>query len=623
MNKKIKASFLLAVVAFGTINLAGCKKSWLEPKTLSLFAPENTLVDLPGFKAALAAASNNLKAEWYGDGSPNISEQIFSEESVEGTDDKTGPAQNMDNLIKPEANLRSVDFNNIGWFWETQYNGIRAANIIIGRAEASSLTVNEKNMIKGQAYFLRGYDFYRLTNQFGDVPAPTNELRTPKVDFVTVKREVVLLRAKTDLESMISFVPWVTDRGEINRAACYHLLAKIDLALGLFDDAIAATTAVINQGTYKLMKTRFGVDANNAIKNVTWDLHRPENKSAAANTEVLYVVTDRLGVPNNIQTNSMRNAAPGISIGTNIITPRGNAGMTASAASTDPKIDFDLMQIYGRGIGRCRSTSYYYREIWDDVKDHRHDTVSGNWMYMENLVYANPALKTATGGADTAYGRRLRLFDPLQANKLLCSDTLRSWYPWPHYKLYVPDTENVPMRGGHSDWYVFRLAETFLLRAEAYIWKGGATTALALDDINAVRQRANCDPYTNIAKATIATVLDERARELYYEEPRKTELTRISYLYAKTGKAADNGKTYTLANFSTANFWYDRVMEKNVFYAKNFVTAHGDIMKISPYHVLWPIPQPAINANTGNRLNQNVGYNGVAGNGPASDKIVD
>ncbi|NCI49682.1 RagB/SusD family nutrient uptake outer membrane protein [Sediminibacterium roseum] len=612
MKNTIKASFLLAVIAFGTLNIVGCKKSWLEPKTLSLFSPENTLVDLPGFKAALAAASNNLKAEWYGDGSPNISEQIFSEESVEGTDDKTGPAQNMDLQIKPEAQLRHVDFNNIGWFWETQYNGIRAANIILGRVEESKLTDAEKNMIKGQAYFLRGYDFYRLTNQFGDVPAPTKELRTPKVDFVTVKREVILQRAKADIESTIAAVPWVTDRGEINRAACYHLLTKINLSLGLFDDAIASATAVINQGTYKLMKTRFGVDANITTKNVTWDLHRPDNKSAAANTEGLYIVTDRLGVANNIQTNSMRNAAPGVSIGTNIITPAGRAGMTASAG-----VEIDLMQIYGRGIGRCRSTSYHYREIWDDPKDWRHDSVSGNWMYMENLVYANPALK----GVDTAYGRRLRLFDPNQNNKLLCSDTLRSWYPWPHYKLYVPDSENVPMRGGHSDWYVFRLAETYLLRAEAYVWKGDQTNALA--DINAVRTRANCDAYTNIAKATIATVLDERARELYYEEPRKTELTRIAYIYAKTGKVADNGKTYTLANFSTSNFWYDRVMEKNVFYAKNFITAHGDMMKISPYHVLWPIPQPAINANTGNRLNQNAGYNGFAGNVAPSDKIVD
>jgi hypothetical protein len=49
MNKKIKASFLLAVIAVSTINITGCKKDWLEPKTLSLFSPENTLVDSARF----------------------------------------------------------------------------------------------------------------------------------------------------------------------------------------------------------------------------------------------------------------------------------------------------------------------------------------------------------------------------------------------------------------------------------------------------------------------------------------------------------------------------------------------------------------------------------------------
>ena len=28
------------------------------------------------------------------------------------------------------------------------------------------------------------------------------------------------------------------------------------------------------------------------------------------------------------------------------------------------------------------------------------------------------------------------------------------------------------MQGGHTDWYIFRIAETYLLSAEAYFWKG-------------------------------------------------------------------------------------------------------------------------------------------------------
>jgi hypothetical protein len=610
MKTIYKLVFLLSVITITTMVLTACKKDWLEPKALSIYVPENTLVDIQGFRSAISSISNNIRPEWYGDGSPNISEQVFSDENVEGTDDKTGPAQNLDQLIRPDANLNSVDFNKIGYFWDRQYVTIRAANVVITRVPtASAIPDSAKNVILGQAYFLRAYAYYRLVHQFGDVPCPIKEVTSAKTDFVTVKREVILTKMKEDLEFAVKWVPWVTDRGDVNRGAVYHQLAKIDLALGLFDEAIAAASTVINQGTYKLVTNRFGVDAGVATKNVTWDLHRPDNKSAAANTEVLYLVTDRFGTAGafggGIQT--MRNGIPFSSVGApNLVTPTGKTAVSATQG-----IEIDLMAIYGRGIGRCRPTSYYYKEIWDDVNDQRHDTVSGNWMYMENLRYSNPALK----GVDTNYGLRLRLFD--QFGKILCSDTLRDWFPWPHYKLYIPDTENNPMRGGHTDWYVFRLAETYLLRAEAYVWKGDLVSAAA--DVNAVRTRAKCAAYPS-SKMSIGTVLDERARELYFEEPRKTELTRIAYIFAKTGQAY-NGKTYTVANFSTSNFMVDRILEKNVFYAKNFVTAHQDVFRISQYHVLWPVPQAAILANTDGHINQNIGYTGAATNVPALDKI--
>ena len=326
------------------------------------------------------------------------------------------------------------------------------------------------------------------------------------------------------------------------------------------------------------------------------------------------LVTDRLGsagafgVGTNLGTRIMRQAVPGISIGTNITTPNGKVGIAATGGN-----EIDIMNLYGRGIGRCRSTPYEYKDIWDDTKDLRHDSSSGNYMFMENVRYFAPALKTSD---PTYYGARMQLYSA--AGKLLCADTLRSWFPWPHYKLYVPDTEANPMQGGHTDWYVFRLAETYLLRAEAYVWKGDMASAAA--DINVVRTRAKCSPYTAAQVTGIGTILDERARELYWEEPRKTELTRIAYIFAKTGKTY-NGKAYTLASFSTSNFMVDRILEKNIFYRTNFVTIHGDMMKISQYHVLWPIPQPAILGNTGGRINQNIGYSGAELNVPALDKI--
>jgi len=611
MKNLYKLLSLSAIIVIGMVVLESCKKDWLTPKPLSFFSPENTLVDVVGFNAALNGCARTLKNEWYGDGAPIISETIFSEVAVEGTDDKTGPAQNLDVCIKPDANLNSVDANKIGWYWEQEWVGVRLANTIISRLPAAdAINDSTKNVIKGKAYFYRSYNYYRLTNQFGDIPCPLKELTDVKTNYATVKREVILQRMKKDLDSAVLWVPWKTDRGDVNRGAVYHLLAKIDLALGLFDEAIAAATAVIsNTGTYKLMTARFGVDAGIATKNVIWDLHRPANKAAATNTEVLFLVTDAFGnvgrFVGGIQ--SMRNAAPGISIA-GIRTPLGGTGISPLA-----NIEIDNMQLYGRGIGRCRSTSYHYKDIWDDVNDLRHDSTSGNWMYMENLRYSNPALK----GVDPYYGQRLQLYS--STGTLLCSDTLRQWFPWPHYKLYIPDVENTPMRGGNTDWYVMRLAETYLIRAEAYVWKGDMANAAA--DVNAVRTRAKCAPYT-AANMSIGTILDERARELYYEEGRKTELTRIAYLFAKTGKPY-NGKTYTLDNFSTSNFMVDRILEKNIFYRTNFVTIHQDMFKISQFHVLWPIPQTSINANSDGRINQNKGYTGADLNVPPLDVIPD
>ena len=611
MKNLYKLLSLSAIIIMGMMVLESCKKDWLTPKPLSIFSAENTFVDVVGFNAALNGCARTLKGEWYGDGAPIITETIFSEVAVEGTDDKTGPAQNLDVLIKPDANLNSVDNNRIGWYWEQEWIGIRLANTIISRLPAATaINDSTKNVIKGKAFFYRSYNYYRLTHQFGDVPCPLKELTSVKTDYASVKREVILQRMKKDLDSAVLWVPWKSERGDVNRGAIYHLLAKINLALGLFDDAIAAATAVISSGNYNLMTARFGVDAGITTKNVIWDLHRPANKAAANNTEVLFLVTDAFGnagrFVGGIQ--SMRNAAPGISIA-GIRTPNGGTGISPLA-----NIEIDNMQWYGRGIGRCRSTSYHYKDIWDDVNDLRHDSTSGNWMYMENLRYSNPGLKTSNP-PDPYYGQRLRLYS---ANgTLLCSDTLRQWYPWPHYKIYIPDVENTPMRGGNTDWYVMRLAETYLVRAEAYVWKGDLASAAA--DVNKVRQRAGCAPYT-AANMSIATVLDERARELYYEEGRKTELTRIAYLFAKTGKPY-NGKTYSLTNFSASNFMVDRILEKNIFYRTNFVTIHQDMFRISQYHVLWPIPQSAILGNTDGRINQNIGYSGADLNVPPLDVI--
>ncbi|TQO38329.1 putative outer membrane starch-binding protein [Arenibacter algicola] len=599
--RKAFLSFTLIVA----ITFTGCEEEFLDADPQSFFTPSNALDTPEGLNSLLSQAMRNLRAEYYGDGAPMITENIFSEVSVEGTTDKSGPAQDLNLLILPDANLNSANFNRIGWFWEEFYKGIKYANTVIGRLDDATFESDaQKNDILGRALFHRAYRYYRLTQQFGDIPLILEEITSARLDFVTTARETILIKMQEDLNIAVPLVNEVANNGDINRDAVLHLLTKVNLALGDFDAAIASSSQIINGSTHTLTTDRFGIDAGNASKDVTWDLHRVENKSIPGNTEGILLVIDRLGYEDNGDyaggTSIQRQAVP---LWWRFInTPDGQNGM-----SDAPGIDIDQVTAIGRGIGRNRGTHYSTKEIWKNSNnDQRHKL--GNWYDMEDLVYNAPSLQNS---GNSYYGKNLELYLP--NGTPLCSDTIRNWYGFPHYKFFVPDPLNVKPAGGHGDWYVYRIAETYLLRAEAYFWKGNL--GLAAEDINVVRRRAEADEIT-AADVDIDYILDERARELYYEENRKTELTRIAYIFAKTGKTAYNGKTYSLANFSTDNFWYDRIMEVTDFYNLGVKTIHGDEYTMSPYHVLWPIPASAINANTQGIINQNEGYPGAENNIP-------
>ena len=78
------------------------------------------------------------------------------------------------------------------------------------------------------------------------------------------------------------------------------------------------------------------------------------------------------------------------------------------------------------------------------------------------------------------------------------------------------------------DMPIFRLAEMYLIYAEA-IKRGGAggTDANAVSYINKLRERAIGNKSGNITSYTLPLILDERARELYWEGFRRTDLIRF------------------------------------------------------------------------------------------------
>jgi hypothetical protein len=81
-----------------------------------------------------------------------------------------------------------------------------------------------------------------------------------------------------------------------------------------------------------------------------------------------------------------------------------------------------------------------------------------------------------------------------------------------------------------TDFPMFRLADAYLMYAEAVVRGGsGGSIADATDYVNAVRERAYGNASGNITSAdlTLDFLIDERARELYWEGHRRTDLVRF------------------------------------------------------------------------------------------------
>ncbi len=613
-KKVLLIALLAAIVQLGP----SCKKAFLEPDPLSFYEPAITFSTKEGLQAAINSNNRNLRYIWYGDAAPLLTDLLFSDVAIDGTTDKSGPAQDINALVTPTSDNNNDNTNKINWFWSEGYKGVKYANSIISNIDrVQNLDATLHDQMLGAAFFHRAIRYYWLVFQFGDVPLLTKEITKPKFNFKSTKASVIIEKMISDLEFAVDHVPATVDFGNVSKGACMHLLIKFYLAAGRFDDAINMSNRLINGSGYSLMMNNFGTFVNpmpavhNITRNVIWDLHRPQNKSIAANKEAIYNVISREEFANSrLDLNTMRNGTPFLSGTGNqlITTPSGKAGLSSSYTLTNALID--QRKAYGRGIAKTRPTWYSSHDVWDDPNDLRHSSSTGNWMRMQDLVYNHPTLKN-TG--DAWYGKPLEKYNG--TGKLLVTDTIRCWFDWPHYKLYVesPRSETVDnYNGGSADWYVFRLAETYLLRAEANFWKGNLDAAA--DDVNMIRKRANCTKLYTGADMTLGTIMDERARELYYEEFRHVELSRASYIFALTQKADEFGKTYTFSSLPQSNYWYERVNKYNNFYNKGVKTVYGALFTISPYHRLWPVPQSEIDANREAVINQNFGYSGFEKN---------
>ncbi len=504
--------FILLFIGFS------CNENeFLDEVPIDFYSPENSFINLANFEAAVYNLHSVYRDYFWG----NDSRFLYWEPSDLSTNFYVlRGSRNFNQNLGPSS-------NDVLKLWETCYQIIYDANVILGRSEEENvtLTANEKLAIQAEASFFRGITYKILANMFGGVPIVLEETKAPKRDYVRATRQQVYEQSAMDLEFATENLKEIdqVDDSRINKLAANHYLSEVYVSLERWADAINEASKVINHPATSLMTERFGTRINDPDfgGDVYWDLFRQGNQNrSSGNTESVWVIQYAYNVPGDGGNQGYileRIIAPDLT----------RANILQSDGKYASVLKYPNSYVAGRGQGFMAPSQYFLYDLWEesgfdqDIRNSEHNII-------RDVQVRNP---------DNEYDGKWVIADNLPLRKVDHSDTARFFYPiigkavtpGKHPAQFWLEDQTIPgsMNAGARTWrdhYELRLAETYLLRAEAYL--GNGETAKAAEDINVVRRRAQA-PEISPAQVDIDYILDERLRELYFEKLRTITLFRL------------------------------------------------------------------------------------------------
>ncbi len=566
---KTKSIFML--IALMAFNIQSCDK-FLEEELISDVAGSSYYTTPAGLEDAVDATYSFMR--WVYSNERAYTLTIF------GTDTYTNGADGNHKGFNFYDNTLNQANGVMREFWDNCYKGINQANAVIGRSQGISNIDPATLAIRlGEARFLRALYYFNLVRQWGDVHLTLEETvgavveanKTPESDIYD---QVIV----ADLEFAIANLPATqSNYGRATKGAAEHLLGLALLTRGYktfakaddFTKAEQYLSNVINNYSYALVT----------------DLGRLWNQDNQKNSEIIFSV--------QYSTDAILNGG------------EGNRGHLYFLMEYDiqPGMIRDIAN--GRPFKRFRPTDYLL-DLWGANRDNdnRYDMT-----YKHVWISNNPKSIPKWTQANVDAGAKNKDGSPavVGQDKYAVGDTAiyipgpgkeAKWTPTKklqtRYRVYTRDefSERIfahigkfqdPRRPaiqweqGSRDWFVMRLGDTYLLRAEARFKLGNLAGAAA--DINVIRTRAafpgkEANMQITAGDVTLNFILDERARELDAEQCRWYDLTR-------TGTLIDRVKLY---NPQGAAF-------------------------VSPHHVHRPIPETQIDRTLGG-YEQNCGYPG-------------
>ncbi len=531
---------LALLPVFGT----SCKK-FLEEKPETQYTSDNFFVDKVTLDAGIVGMYSSAK-DLFG---VYTNTPLFMTEM--GTDEgmfkgSSGVRFNFD------RHTFSVSEGAIYEFWIRHFQiAARANTMIAAAAKVTSITDAERNVVVGEARFIRAFVYFRLVQAYGELPIIDQPI-TGDFDYSLPRRPIKdvydLIVGDLSFASSPDVLPTAkTNNGHANQWAAKALLGKVYLTMASAKEAnrvpgYQGITESVNELYTKAWTVLKDVKDNSgaSLLPVYGNVFKIENKNT--NAESLFELQFSPVVPYGTQWTK-------------------EWGMISSGGTINGNPAYYTNSM----IGQCdlvyvpKFYKYYKPTLASPDYDKRRV-----WNLTDSLVnIANNAPSTLTYIWGTTS-------NPDKYNQTVlgrCGVTKYRWgNSWKESSIYL--YSNCP-----NNVIILRFADVLLMFAEADYKKNGVISDEGLEAINRVRQRArglaaNGSPIPEsstpgflnykAADITIDEILMERARELCFEFQRWFDLARtgkFEFFLEKTRPANDANIVNTATSFDPARHY--------------------------------------------------------------------